>query len=639
MSTFIIVCVGKNTEFSTFINDQLTVDSTEVVIKTTSRGKDGLTLLREHPVDCIISEYGLLDMDGVEFVRGVRKNHADIPVIMYTDSGDEAVASDAIAAGVTAYIPRETDAESHDQLLASINEIQATPSKNRSRNRAPQRRRETSQIGASAAGQEPMDSDEGITEQEVQPVDHQLFRWVVDEANVAMTLIDPTGDSESVQYTYANQAFREMTGYTEREIRNCNCQFLTGPETDDEKVTTVRQAIDNQESVTVELQTYHADSTKFWNRLTLTPITDDSGQAVSYLGTHRDITVEKRRTSELISERRQMSQAINTLEDIFYVLDTDGTLLRWNNQLSEETGYTAAELDSMYASELFAKHERAKIGEAIETTLRGEEVSIEVDMLAANGKQIPFEVSGSRLLDADGDTMGIVGVGRKIIERKERRQHLKLLERVLRHNVRNRINVIQGRAEIVRDNSCNGTEQSARSIIDASSQLINIMEKEREVVAILRNPPETVCLDIQPALTNAVSAVKSSYPAVEVAIESPDGIDIAVDQQFPRALEELIENAVVHNDTDYPAVRVAVSRCSDGIEVEISDNCPEIPPIERDVLIEDTTRTPLYHGSGLGLSLIRLLTRRSGGRIDYDKNTPTGNTITLTLPESDATSG
>ena len=180
---------------------------------------------------------------------------------------------------------------------------------------------------------------------------------------------------------------------------------------------------------------------------------------------------------------------------------------------------------------------------------------------------------------------------------------------------------------------------NARSIIGASSQLISIMEKERELVEILREPPETVNMDLRSALTNAASAVTSSYPAVEVAIESPDGISITVDHMFHRALEELVENAVLHNDTDHPAIDVSVSRCCYGIEIKISDNGPDIPPIERDVLIDKSDRTPLYHGSGLGLSLVRLLTRRSGGRIDYEKNTPTGNTIILILPESTGSSG
>ena len=639
MSAFTIVSVDNSTLISAVITDHFDDGISETVVKTATGGQDGLALLNEHPVDCIVSGYELSDMDGIEFLQTVRKNHGDIPVIIYTDSGDEAVASDAIAAGVTAYIPRETDAESHEQLLTTITEIRTATQDDASQHRESQRGSDDPQRAAGNTGHQTADAGGVSTEQDDHPVDDRRFRHVVDEASVALTLIDPTTDGESMRYTYANQAFREMTGYAAGEVRNSNCQFLTGPETDAEKIAQVKQAIDTQESVTVELRTYRADDSAFWNRLTVTPITDDSGQIVTYLGTHRDITVEKRRSSELISERRQMSQAINSLEEIFYVLDQDGALLRWNYRVPEETGYTAAELDGMHAIELFPERERATVASAIETVMTGEETSIEADVLTADGKQIPFELTGSRLNDADGDAMGLVGVGRKIIERKERRQHLKLLERILRHNVRNRINVIQGRAEIVRDKSVNGVGQSAQSIIDASTQLINIMEKERKLIEILRDPPETVCLDLRSALTSAVSAVTAAHPAVEVAIECPNGIGIAVDQQLHRALREVVENAVLHNDADAPEVSIAVSRCSDGIEVEVSDNGPNIPPVERDVLTEETTKTPLYHGSGLGLSLVRLLTRRSGGRIDYDKNTPTGNTITFTLPESTGSAG
>lgn len=104
---------------------------------------------------------------------------------------------------------------------------------------------------------------------------------------------DPTRDDNLI--TYVNDRFQQLTGYAEDEILGRNCRFLQGEDTDPEPVATMREAIDNQESVTVELQNYRKDGTEFWTRVSIAPVENDDGQVTNFVGFQQNITEWKQK--------------------------------------------------------------------------------------------------------------------------------------------------------------------------------------------------------------------------------------------------------------------------------------------------------------------------------------------------------
>jgi PAS domain S-box-containing protein len=115
-----------------------------------------------------------------------------------------------------------------------------------------------------------------------------------------------------------------------------------------------------------------------------------------------------------------MMQALNARDDVFSVIITDGTLRRWNDRLSEVTGYTDNELTEMTATELFPEDDREMIADAIETTLADGEATVEAHVQTADGECLPYEFTGAQLTDADGNTTGLVGIGRNLTREKTR---------------------------------------------------------------------------------------------------------------------------------------------------------------------------------------------------------------------------
>ncbi|KAF9594523.1 hypothetical protein IFM89_031657 [Coptis chinensis] len=87
---------------------------------------------------------------------------------------------------------------------------------------------------------------------------------------------------------FASDSFLELTEYTREEILGRNCRFLQGPETNPETVRKIRQAIDNQTDVTVQLINYTKSGNKFWNLFHLQPMRDQKGEVQYFIGVQLD---------------------------------------------------------------------------------------------------------------------------------------------------------------------------------------------------------------------------------------------------------------------------------------------------------------------------------------------------------------
>ncbi|KAF8010661.1 hypothetical protein BT93_J1345 [Corymbia citriodora subsp. variegata] len=89
---------------------------------------------------------------------------------------------------------------------------------------------------------------------------------------------------------YASAGFFKMTGYTSKEVIGRNCRFLQGAETDPEDVAKIRVALQAGTSYCGRLLNYKKDSTPFWNLLTISPIKDDAGKILKFIGMQVEVS-------------------------------------------------------------------------------------------------------------------------------------------------------------------------------------------------------------------------------------------------------------------------------------------------------------------------------------------------------------
>nr|AML77639.1 putative LOV domain-containing protein [Portulaca umbraticola] len=109
-------------------------------------------------------------------------------------------------------------------------------------------------------------------------------------ATLQQTFVVSDATKPDCPIMYASSGFFTMTGYTSKEVIGRNCRFLQGAETDQDEVQKIRDAVKYGKSYCGRLLNYKKDGTPFWNLLTITPIKDDQGNTIKFIGMQVEVS-------------------------------------------------------------------------------------------------------------------------------------------------------------------------------------------------------------------------------------------------------------------------------------------------------------------------------------------------------------
>ncbi|WP_267640533.1 response regulator [Haloarchaeobius amylolyticus] len=115
-----VLLVDDAPDFVSAVADLLEREHDDLDIMTATSAPDAFTVLKNEPVDCIVSDYKMPAIDGLEFLDAVRDEYPDVSFIMFTNKGSENTAGEAVAIGVSDYLQKETSPEGYDRLVDSI---------------------------------------------------------------------------------------------------------------------------------------------------------------------------------------------------------------------------------------------------------------------------------------------------------------------------------------------------------------------------------------------------------------------------------------------------------------------------------------------------------------------------------------
>lgn len=181
----------------------------------------------------------------------------------------------------------------------------------------------------------------------------------------------------------------------------------------------------------------------------------------------RDVGGLRERERALEEEQAFTESVLHTIPDVFYAFDADGTMLRWNDELTARTGYTDAEIAEMHPLDVVPEGDRAEIGEAISNVFaRGAVESRKSALVTKDGREIPHEFSGSRIVDDEGNVLGLSGIARDVSEREERERAIAETEEKYRRLVEtapDAIFVADAETGIIRDVNTAAEELTGRS--------------------------------------------------------------------------------------------------------------------------------------------------------------------------------
>lgn len=265
-----------------------------------------------------------------------------------------------------------------------------------------------------------------------------------------------------------------------------------------------------------------------------------------------------------------------------------------------------------------------------------------VDVRSADGRRT-YAVSVSPLSDPAGTRVGHTVVFSDVTERERRRQQLEVLNRVLRHNLRNDMGVVHGYAELLAEEvEDDGHHRMADAIERRSGALLALGEKARTVETLLAGE-EATPLALGALVERVVADCREEFPDADVALTVRDDPTAPFPETtVAAAVENLIENALRHHDgagverpDGGPWARVTVAREGGEAVVRVADDGPGIPEGELDA-IEAGRETALQHGSGLGLWIVHWAAAAVGAETDFADRDPRGTVATIRLPLGDA---
>lgn len=226
---------------------------------------------------------------------------------------------------------------------------------------------------------------------------------------------------------------------------------------------------------------------------------------------------------------------------------------------------------------------------------------------------------------------------RTIDRLSQQHQQLQVLHRVLRHNLRNDLNVIQGYAALIQDTS------SGEEIDPACSKILNTVEKMAtypEHAARIKEVTDTDNRTVPHDLTERIPHLLETNPHVtddiDITTNIPDRATVKANPMFEEALDEVLTNAIKHNDSETPTVRIDVD--VDGgpsrmVAIRVIDNGPGIPDSELKPL-RAGKEEQMFHRIGLGLWFVEWTVRNSEGSLMFDENDLDGTTVGIHVPKA-----
>ena len=505
-------------------------DDYDIDVYTVESAQAALERLESERFDCIVSDYEMPGMDGLELLAAVMETYPKIPFILLTGGGSEQIASKAISAGVTDYLKK---GDGREQFTVLANRIENAIS-----------RRRTERL-----------SDRQIAVNDLIWDVSQSVLQASSREDIERIVCERFADSEPYVLAWIGKVDEETPAVRPEVSAGIDQRYLDAVALD----------------VNLGSSDSGNDGGRHDGRRTVREAIETGSVQVE-----RETTVEERFDIDAgVSADRHAVAAV----PLVYENRTYGVLSVWSDQ-------------------------RHAFGET------------ERRVLSKFGNSVAYAIDSVQT--------------RKELVRRE--QRLQVFNRILRHNLRNDLNVVLGRAENISE-EFPPAEQEADVIKQKASELIEISEKAREVGKTLdREDRTTKQIDVTDCVERTCTEFRQSYPDADITAEIPDSVQVYADKTLEAAISEVIENAIEHNDGE-SSVTVTVSATDDDrdwIELTVLDDGPGIPEEEREVLAAGE-ETALHHGSGLGLWLTNWIVGKFGGELSFDDYHATGGAVTLRL--------
>lgn len=293
-----VLHVDDEEAFGELTADMLEREDERVSVETATSASDGLDRLTGADYDCVVSDYDMPGQKGIDFLKTVRNEHPELPFILFTGKGSEEIASEAISAGVTEYLQKQSGAS---QYAVLVNRIKNAVEKYRAQTKLADREKRLNLFFE----QSPLG----------------VIKW-----------------DDNFDISRVNNAAESILGYDAEDLIGHSWEAIV-PENDREAVDGVVSDLLRDQggyySINENVRENGEHIICEWhNRV----VTDDTGEVIAIFSQFQDIT--ERKEEERRSERRRhrLEQVFKTVPACIVQLNPSGEFVFANERAEEVLG-------------------------------------------------------------------------------------------------------------------------------------------------------------------------------------------------------------------------------------------------------------------------------------------------------------
>lgn len=344
-----------------------------------------------------------------------------------------------------------------------------------------------------------------------------------------------------------------------------------------------------------------------------------------------------------LDERSEIYRAvIDASFDLVFRLNRAGDFIYTSSSIESFLDYEPEELGGHSITQVFPDAETVeRAWELFDQVLSGETIEEHYFPLETKtGDVVYTDIRATPIYDGGvpedertpEDIIAVQGMSRDATDRKRRDGLISVINRVIRHNLRNDVGVISGYAEMLEDDLEGQQETLARRVRTTSDRLLDLSETAQKLEKNLELSSERQPIDLSPLVDRVVDQLSGQYPAASITVTAPETAVVESAPRLETALWELVDNAAKHAG-ETPSIEIEIVDTETHLELSVRDDGPGLPELEQSVL-ESGEETPLVHGRGLGLWLIYWIVIGVGGTLEVTEPQTLGTTIELRLPKN-----
>ncbi|MFC7131722.1 MULTISPECIES: PAS domain S-box protein [Salinibaculum] len=363
------------------------------------------------------------------------------------------------------------------------------------------------------------------------------------------------------------------------------------------------------------------DGEAFWGAVTA--IRHEVEGEVYYDGIVQDVTERREQARELRLREQRFRRLFEEHNAPMLLVDPDsGHIERANEAAASFYGYEKSELTAMAVQDInqLSDAEVARRRQAADEEERnrfifpheladGEVRQVEVD-------SSPVHTGGQRLLFSIIHDVTEREQNRRTLERQN--QQLEVLNRVVRHDIRNDMSVVSSYADLLADHVDDEGAEYLEKLREHGEHVVELTRTVRELMATMldEGATESTAVSLPEVLTAEVDAVAAGDEDADVRVERPlPDVEVRGNEMLSSVFRNLLQNAIQHTDVDAPTVAVEAEVGTDTVEVRVADDGPGIPDGQKTEIFGKGERGMDSPGTGLGLYLVNTFVEDFGGEV------------------------